>query len=104
MGEHIDKLYSGLKTSKDHILTEEAAKKHEELSRQWKELTKELTDEEKTDYIYLRVLFEEFLNTCCKDHFSKGFESGVDVTFKLTDRYFSPLYNAVDDEDESDNK
>ena len=104
MGLRIDNLYKEFKAGKDHILTEEAAKKYEELAREWRRRTKDLTPEEKTDYIYLHVLCEEFLNICCKDHFTKGFETGVDVAYKLTDRYISPLYNTADEQDESENK
>ncbi len=104
MGIHIDKLYNEFDTAKEHILTKEATKKYEELSSQWKMLTKGLTNEEKVAYICLRVLFIDFLNTCCKDHFSKGFESGINVTYKLTNRFLTPFDDEDDDEYDNDNK
>ncbi len=98
MGLIIENHYGGLKTEKDHIFTEKAEKKYEELAKQWKLLTKNLTDEERADYNYLHFLFEEFLNICCKDHFTRGFKAGSDVTFKLTDK----LLPSLDDDDSDD--
>ncbi len=91
MGLHIDKLYSKFDNAKEHILTPEAFKKYDELSKLWIRLTIDLPVEEKAGYICLRASFDDFLNTCCKDHFSKGFESGVNVAYKLRDKTLAPL-------------
>ncbi len=91
MGLHIDKLYSHFDNAKELILAAEAFKKYDELSKMWIRLTIDLPVEEKAGYICLRALSEDFLNTCCKDHFSKGFESGVNVDYKLKDKILAPL-------------
>ncbi|MBQ7116987.1 MAG: hypothetical protein IJN88_02110 [Clostridia bacterium] len=91
MKHHIDKLYNNFDNAKEHILTPEAFEKYDKLSKLWIKLTIDLPVEEKTGYICLRVFFEDFLNTCCKDHFSKGFESGLNVAYKLRDKILTPL-------------
>lgn len=103
MDEQIEKLYSGFITEKDHILTKEAAEKYKELSEQWHKLIKDIPDEEKADYIVFRYLARDFLNLCCKSHFSKGFESGVNVALKLTDKFISTLYDEDDEQDINNN-
>lgn len=103
MGLHIDRLYNEFVSAKEHILTEEAFKSYKVLSMQWKVLTKDLSAEEKVGFLCLRSHFEDFLNICCKDHFTKGFESGINVAYELTDKYLGPIYDALDDEEDSDN-
>ncbi len=103
MNEQIDKLYSEFITEKNHILTKEAAEKYKEFSKEWYGIIKDLPNEEKIKYIFLRRAYCDFLNTCCKDHFKKGFESGVNVSLKLTDKFLTPLYDALDDEEYNEN-
>ena len=101
MGLHIDNLYSEFDTTKDLIFSEEAYEKYAEFSKQWLRLTMDLPVEEKMRYIYLRASLDNFMNICCKDHFTKGFETGVNVAYKLTDKYIGPLYDSLE-EDEID--
>ncbi|MBQ7117755.1 MAG: hypothetical protein IJN88_06050 [Clostridia bacterium] len=103
MDEQIDKLYSEFVTEKNHILTKEAEEKYKEFSKELYGIIKDLPVEEKVKYIFLRRAYCDFLNTCCKDHFKKGFESGINVALKLTDRFLAPLYDASDSEEYDEN-
>ncbi len=103
MGLYINKLYSEFDTAKDLIFTNEAYEKYSQFSKQWLKLTADLPIEEKMFYIYLRAALDDFLISCCKDHFSKGFESGLNVAFKITDKYINPLCNVLDDNEDCDN-
>ena len=102
MSIRINKVYNRFDSARDHVMTAEAFEKYKRLALQWKEVTTGLSAEEMVSFDCLHVFFNDFLNTCCKDHFTKGFELGVDATCNITDRYIEPLYQSIKEDEEEE--